>query len=209
MMEIGMKIYFEKATGNVVVNTGEQVGRLVVETTEDQDYATYKSLAERVRDTIGVVKLKYGQFRREFAECNGYRVNPDTEDLEFTYPGEVPAEVLIKRIEMVEGESAKTVQDLEKTNTKLKQTETKLKQTETKLIETLERLGQTETQLQEAQLALTENYEELQTAKQEAADTQLALTELYEKVLTGKTDGQPETPAESTDPVEGGEEDNA
>jgi DNA repair exonuclease SbcCD ATPase subunit len=201
-MEVGMKIYFEKATGNVVVNTGEQVGRLVVETTEDQDFATYKALAERVRDTIGVVKLKYGQFRREFAECNGYRVNPETETLEFTYPGEVPAEVLIKRIEMVEEESAKTVQDLEKTNTKLKQTETKL-------IDTLERLGQTETQLQEAQLALTENYEELQTAKQEAADTQLALTELYEKVLTGKTDVQPETPAEPTDPVEGGEEDNA
>jgi DNA repair exonuclease SbcCD ATPase subunit len=202
MMEIGMKIYFEKATGNVVVNTGEQVGRLVVETTEDQDFATYKVLAERVRETIGVVKLKYGQFRREFAECNGYRVNPETETLEFTYPGEVPAEVLIKRIEMVEEESAKTAQELEQTNMKLKQTETQL-------AESLERLGQTETQLQEAQLALTENYEELQTAKQEAADTQLALTELYEKVLAGITDGQPETPAESTDPVEGGEEDNA
>ncbi|MFD5022276.1 hypothetical protein ACFWMP_25580 [Paenibacillus sp. NPDC058367] len=201
-MEIGMKIYFEKATGNVVVNTGEQVGRLVVETTEDQDFATYKALAERVRDTIGVVKLKYGQFRREFAECNGYRVNPETETLEFTYPGEVPAEVLIKRIEMVEEESAKTAQELEQTNMKLKQTETKL-------AKSLERLGQTETQLQEAQLALTENYEELQTAEQEAADTQLALTELYEKVLAGITDGQPETPAESTDPVEGGEEDNA
>jgi DNA repair exonuclease SbcCD ATPase subunit len=201
-MEIGMKIYFEKATGNVVVNTGEQVGRLVVETTEDQDFATYKALAERVRGTIGVVKLKYGQFRREFAECNGYRVNPDTEDLEFTYPGEVPAEVLIKRIEMVEEESAQTAQELEQTNMKLKQTETQL-------AKSLERLGQTETQLQEAQLALTENYEELQTAKQEAADTQLALTELYEKVLAGITDGQPETPAESTDPVEGGEEDNA
>jgi hypothetical protein len=188
MMEIGMKIYFEKATGNVVVNTGEQVGRLVVETTEDQDFATYKALAERVRDTIGVVKLKYGQFRREFAECNGYRVNPDTEDLEFIYPGEVPADVLIKRIEMVEGENAKTVQELEQTNKKL--------------VETLERLDQTETQLQEAQLALTENYEELQTAKQEAADAQLALTELYELVLAGQ-------PVAPTEPVEGGEEVNA
>lgn len=188
MMEIGMKIYFEKATGNVVVNTGEQVGRLVVETTEDQDFATYKALAERVRDTIGVVKLKYGQFRREFAECNGYRVNPDTEDLEFTYPGEVPADVLIKRIELVEGENAKTVQELEQTNKKL--------------VETLERLDQTETQLQEAQLALTENYEELQTAKQEAADAQLALTELYELVLSGQ-------PVAPTEPVVGGEEDNA
>ncbi|WP_340395305.1 hypothetical protein [Paenibacillus sp. FSL E2-0177] len=203
-MEIGMKIYFEKATGNVVVNTGEQVGRLVVETTEDQDFATYKALAERVRDTIGVVKLKYGQFRREFAECNGYRVNPDTEDLEFTYPGEVPAEVLIKRIEMVEGESAKTAQELEQTNMKLKRTETQL-------AESLERLGQTETQLQEAQLALTENYEELQTAKQEAVEAQLALTELYELVLAGQTGGKPETPEDSAEPsetVEGGEEDN-
>jgi predicted nucleic acid-binding Zn-ribbon protein len=194
-MEIGMKIYFEKATGNVIVNTGEQVGRLVVETTEDQDFATYKALAERVRETIGVVKLKFGQFRREFAECNAYRVNPETEDLEFTYPGEVPAEVLIKRIEMVEGESAKTAQELEQTNMKLKQTETQL-------AESLERLGQTETQLQEAQLALTENYEELQTAKQESADAQLALTELYELVLAG----QPVVP---TEPVVGGEIDNA
>jgi hypothetical protein len=85
MNKIGRKIYYDKSTGNVIVDTGEKMGA-VVETTIDQDFETYQVLKERVRDTVGVIQLEYGQYAQDFAECNGYRVNPETLELEFSYP---------------------------------------------------------------------------------------------------------------------------
>jgi hypothetical protein len=82
---IGRKVYYDKATGNVIVDTGEMMGA-VVETTIDQDFETYQALKERVRDTVGVIQLEYGQYAGDFAQCNGYRVNPETLELEFSYP---------------------------------------------------------------------------------------------------------------------------
>ncbi|MEK4606536.1 hypothetical protein [Geobacillus sp. FSL W8-1251] len=82
---IGRKIYYDKATGNVILDTGEKMGA-VIETTIDQDFETYQALKERVRDTVGVIQLEYGQYAQDFAECNGYRVNPETLELEFSYP---------------------------------------------------------------------------------------------------------------------------
>lgn len=85
MGNIGKKIYYDKATGNVILDTGEMMGA-VVETTVDQDFETYQALKERVRDTVGVIQLEYGQYAEDFAQCNGYRVNPQTLELEFSYP---------------------------------------------------------------------------------------------------------------------------
>jgi hypothetical protein len=81
---IGRRIYYDKTTGNVILDTGEKMGA-VVETTIDQDFETYKALKERVRDTVGVIQLEYGQYAEDFAQCNGYRVNPETLELEFSY----------------------------------------------------------------------------------------------------------------------------
>ncbi|MED4299739.1 hypothetical protein P9204_04405 [Geobacillus stearothermophilus] len=85
MNKIGRKIYYDKTTGNVIVDTGEKMGT-VVETTVDQDFETYQVLKERVRDTVGVIQLEYGQYAADFAQCNGYRVNPETLEIEFSYP---------------------------------------------------------------------------------------------------------------------------
>jgi hypothetical protein len=82
---IGRKIYYDKATGNVIVDTGEKTGA-VIETTVDQDFETYQALKERVRDTVGVIQLEFGAYAQDFAQCNGYRVNPETLELEFSYP---------------------------------------------------------------------------------------------------------------------------
>ena len=82
---IGRKIYYDKSTGNVILDTGEMMGA-VIETTVDQDFETYQALKERVRDTVGVIQLEFGQYAQDFAECNGYRVNPETLELEFSYP---------------------------------------------------------------------------------------------------------------------------
>lgn len=186
-MNIGMKIYYDKATGNVIHNTGEYIGRGYVETTEDQDFTTIKELAQRVRETVGVVRLQYGQYSREFAQCDSYRVDPETGTLVFTYLNE--PNPLEGRLDAVEAGAADTAQQL---------------------ADALTRLNETETQLMDTQVALTETFEELQAAKvelqgakQEAVDAQVAIAELYELVLAGQQ--SPEAPDA---PTEGGEEAN-
>lgn len=84
-MKIGRKIYFDNFTGNVIIDTGECMGD-VVETTQEQDFQSYTVLSERNPETVGVLKLSYGQYAQDFDECNGYRVNPQTLEIEFSYP---------------------------------------------------------------------------------------------------------------------------
>lgn len=84
-MQIGRKIYYEVGTGNIIVNTGERNGG-TIPTTIEQDIAIYTVLSKLNRDTFDVLELSYGAYSQDFAECNGYRVNPETKTLEFSYP---------------------------------------------------------------------------------------------------------------------------
>lgn len=84
-MNIGRRIYYDQLSGNVLVDTGERAGD-VIEMTVEQDIEVYRALSERNRDTFDVLELEYGQYAQDFAECNGYRVNPETKELEFSYP---------------------------------------------------------------------------------------------------------------------------
>nr|WP_246439600.1 hypothetical protein [Bacillus benzoevorans] len=68
-----------------MLDTGERQGA-VVPTTVDQDIAVYTVLSERNRETFDVIELAYGQFAQDFASCSGYRVNPETKTLEYSYP---------------------------------------------------------------------------------------------------------------------------
>jgi Domain of unknown function (DUF4376) len=56
------------------------------ETSVDEEIASFKVLSERNRETFDVLEIPYGQYAQDFAECNGYRVNPETLELEFSYP---------------------------------------------------------------------------------------------------------------------------
>lgn len=85
IMKIGRKVYFDKLTGNVIVDTGECQG-YVRETTIEEDFQIYKALSERNPETVGMIQLEYGQYAQDFRECNGYRVNPETQQIEFSYP---------------------------------------------------------------------------------------------------------------------------
>ncbi|GAA0389528.1 hypothetical protein [Paenibacillus motobuensis] len=99
MKRVERKIYYDRVTGNVLVNTGEHFG-YVRETTQEEDFATYRALAGRVPETIGCLQLDYGQYAQDFAECNGYRVNPETLKLEFSYsdPGKTePTEPVYRK----------------------------------------------------------------------------------------------------------------
>jgi hypothetical protein len=88
-MQIGRRIFYDKATGNVIVDTGERSGD-VVETTQEQDFASYVALAERVPETVGMLQLEYAQYAQDFMECSGYRVDitGDEPKLLFSYPDE-------------------------------------------------------------------------------------------------------------------------
>jgi hypothetical protein len=73
-MNIGRKIYYDKATGNVYVITSEMVGD-VVETTQEQDFATYTALHGIDPATVGMIQLEYGQYANEFAQYRCTRVD--------------------------------------------------------------------------------------------------------------------------------------
>jgi len=86
-MEIGRKIYYDLATGNVIKDTGERSGS-IVETTVEQDFAAYSALVERVPSTVGFLQLECGEYAQDFMECSGYRidVSGETPSLLFSYP---------------------------------------------------------------------------------------------------------------------------
>jgi hypothetical protein len=85
MNKIGRKIFYDKANGNIIIDTGERQGS-VIATTIEQDIATFTALSERNRDTFDVLELPFGAYQQDFAESNGYRVNVETKTLEFSYP---------------------------------------------------------------------------------------------------------------------------
>lgn len=78
-MQIGRKIYYDKATGNVYVDTGERSGD-VVETTQEQDFATYVALHGIDPVTVGVIQLEFGQYADKFAQYP-FHVDPITQQI--------------------------------------------------------------------------------------------------------------------------------
>lgn len=83
-MQIGRRVYYDKSTGNVLVNTGEKNGD-VTSTTVAQDFQTYTALSGLVPSNVGMMELPYGHLVQDFMTCVGLRVNLSTLDLEFSY----------------------------------------------------------------------------------------------------------------------------
>lgn len=92
MKTIGRKIFYDVISGNVILDTGEFSGD-VEETSFEEDAEIYKTLKERNLETFYYIQLEYGQFSQDFSESNGYRVNPETKELEFSYPNPNDPEV--------------------------------------------------------------------------------------------------------------------
>ncbi|MGE7828886.1 hypothetical protein [Paenibacillus sp. NPDC093718] len=86
MKNIGNRIYFDKLTGEVIIQTGHRrvFDEYVVPTVED-DFRAFVKLSERNPETVGVLELEYGQYAQDFAESDGYQINPETLELEFFY----------------------------------------------------------------------------------------------------------------------------
>ena len=94
MKQIGRRLYFDRANGEIIQQISERQGEYVVETTVDEDFEAYAALKERVRETVGYVQLEYGAYADNFNRNDFVRVNPDTLDIEFakrpTDPDEEP-----------------------------------------------------------------------------------------------------------------------
>lgn len=84
-MQIGRKIYYELSTGNVIQDTGEREGS-VVETTTEQDFAIYLPLVGLDASTVGCLELDYGTNTDKFLNCTSFKVNTETNTIEFTMP---------------------------------------------------------------------------------------------------------------------------
>lgn len=85
LTKIGRKLYYDIFTGEILVDTGEKEG-YAIEKTFEQDVSTYKILSERDLETFDMIKLSFGQYLQDFAECSGYRINIETKEIEFSYP---------------------------------------------------------------------------------------------------------------------------
>jgi hypothetical protein len=85
MYFFGRTIYFDKSTGFVIHDTGDVAHTDMDYEIKRNDYEAITVLSERVRETIGEIKLEYEQLKQDFESCNGYRVNPTTLQLEFSY----------------------------------------------------------------------------------------------------------------------------
>lgn len=85
-MQIGTKIYYDKATGNVIQEIGERSGD-VVETSIEEDFEAYASLAERVTDTVDMVQFIFGVHEADYLAGGVItRIDLETAEPLFTYP---------------------------------------------------------------------------------------------------------------------------
>lgn len=108
MNQIGSKIYYLISNGNVILNTGDMMG-CVVETSFDEDYNNYTDLNKYAKDSIGCLKLEYGELGKLLADhkANSFKVDVSSSphklafewiDYDTGEPGEPPKtmEELIK-----------------------------------------------------------------------------------------------------------------
>ena len=73
-----MRLYYDN-TGYVFFNV-----TVAPNTTIEQDIRNFKVLSERNRDTFSMVEFPLDQFIRDMEGSNGYRVNVETKELEFS-----------------------------------------------------------------------------------------------------------------------------
>lgn len=104
MNQIGSKIYYLISNGNVILNTGDMMG-CVVETSFDEDYNNYTDLSEYAKDSIGCIKLEYGELGKLLEEhkANSFKVDISSQ----------PHKLIFEWIDYDTGEPAKPPKTME------------------------------------------------------------------------------------------------
>lgn len=104
MNQIGSKIYYLISNGNVILNTGDMMG-CVVETSFDEDYNNYTDLSKYAKDSIGCIKLEYGELGKLLEEhkANSFKVDISSQ----------PHKLIFEWIDYDTGEPAKPPKTME------------------------------------------------------------------------------------------------
>ncbi|MHB1651382.1 MAG: Ig-like domain-containing protein [Desulfitobacteriaceae bacterium] len=79
-MKIGRKIYYELATGNIILDAGERQGA-VIETPQSEDFAIYPQFIGKDPSAIDFIQLLYGERSAEFINLGSMHVDPVTKAL--------------------------------------------------------------------------------------------------------------------------------
>lgn len=120
-MEIGRRLYYDNRNGSIILEVGERIDNRA--STVDEDFEAYQQLAERVRSTVGVLEMEFGEYREEFRSMQLDRVNPETETpifLDGEEPVEIPpTETLQARVNDLEDENALITMELALTQMRL------------------------------------------------------------------------------------------
>ncbi|WP_162472189.1 hypothetical protein [Paenibacillus maysiensis] len=85
-MKIGPKVYWRKASGEVIFVTPQIESDSIRETTKEDDMNFYPQLKGYDPAQVDVLKLDFDKYTEDFQKATSYRVNPDTKTMEFTYP---------------------------------------------------------------------------------------------------------------------------
>lgn len=85
LIAIPRKIYYMKATGQFIYDTGQSMGTNTRETTIDEDFEIYVELSNYNKDAVGCIQLEIDQYKEEFDTSISFRVNLETKELEFSY----------------------------------------------------------------------------------------------------------------------------
>lgn len=77
-------LFYDVLSGEILVN--EARNRLNIMPTVERVIDIYPKLNERDSSTYDVLILNFEDYQQDFKESNGYRINPQTLELEFSYP---------------------------------------------------------------------------------------------------------------------------
>ena len=104
MKKIGTKIYYLKSNGNIIIESGDMMG-CVVETSFDEDYNNYTDLSKYAKDSIGCLKLEYGELGKLLEEhkANSFKVDISSQ----------PHKLVFEWIDYDTGEPAKPPKTME------------------------------------------------------------------------------------------------
>lgn len=104
MKQIGSKIYYLISNGNVILESGDMIG-CVVETSFDEDYNNYTDLSKYAKDSIGCLKLEYGELGKLLEEhkANSFKVDISSQ----------PHKLVFEWIDYDTGEPAKPPKTME------------------------------------------------------------------------------------------------
>lgn len=83
---LGFKVYYEKATGDVILTIPEKHNANATETTKEQDFNMFDVLSARSPETVSLLQLAYGYHRDDFQKANSWKVDVESEEIMFQYP---------------------------------------------------------------------------------------------------------------------------